>query len=359
MAGSIGELTALVRLARHLPNRTFRVSYAELLRAEDPHPRVDRLLASLGGIALLATTGGAEGVKLYQRRLARMPDAVVLSSFRAFFQFPAFPHLIQRMMGVWRRQGIRILSLDPCGDSMISAIPEGVSVLLPRPFTYAVGPAAAGMCFSSPTPGRRPLARRRRWLWTAAPWMLDFARLRVAERLAFFALSHLDVELSVLSPLDAALPFLGAVRRVDEHLPYAELDAELARHQVLVTANPRSVLAARAAAQGLAILLVEPVTSPMPSGYDKTTADLLRAAAVEPQWPALVPLEFRVIRCAGPEATVASFQAAQREAATLRRMQRARCREYETLPSAAECLTQMLSTGDGHERISMGGRRAR
>ena len=95
MAGSIGELTALVRLARSLPGRAFRIGYAEFLRdLRDPHPRVDGLLKSLDGVALLEAVPTPAGLQVRQRPLAEAPDLIVLSSFRAFFQYPKFSPLL-------------------------------------------------------------------------------------------------------------------------------------------------------------------------------------------------------------------------------------------------------------------------
>ena len=177
MAGSIGELTALVRLARSLPRRRFKVSFVEFVRSpRDPHPRVDGLLRSLDGFALLEMEerdqGG--GLAVRQRPLPAVPDAVVLSSFRAFFQYPQFPRLIHRALERWVQAGIRVMALDPCGDSCVCPIPKGVSVIASRPFTYGSLPREV-LTFSTGArvPRRRP---PQRWLWAAAPWMRCYRR---------------------------------------------------------------------------------------------------------------------------------------------------------------------------------------
>ena len=343
MAGSIGELTALVRLARSLPKGLFRINYAELVRSGwDPHPRVDGLLKSLRGLALLEMERGQAGVEVRQRPLRGAPDAIVLSSFRAFFQYPKFPKLIPRLLASWADTGIRVMALDPCGDSFICPIPPGVSVIVPRPFTYSLPPREGQVVYSAGTcaPRRR---RHHRWLWAAAPWMKDSHRFLAAERLAFLGLSQLGIEVSVLSPLDPTLPFLRQPRVIEEHLGYTALEAEVARHDLLISANCRSVLAARAAAMGVPLALVDPAKLPCPGGYDSTTADMLRVAADEQEWPAPVPLEWREVPCGRPDETVASFVALQHSLGAMRELQLARCLEYEHLPGPEACIEQVLA----------------
>ena len=343
MAGSIGELTALVRLASGLPEQLFRISYAEALRrAWDPNPRVDGLLRSLDGFALFELQHGQAGLEVYERPLEGAPDVIVLSSFRAFFQYPKFPKLVDRLLARWDKAGIRVIALDPCGDSFVCPIPSGITVMVPQPFTYSQAPRAGQVFFSTGAhvPRRR---RHHRWLWAAAPWMLWYRKFQAAERLAFLGLSQLGVEVSVLSPLDPALPFIRQARVIEENLGYADLEAEVARHDLLITANCRSVLAARAAAMGVPLALVDPAKLPRTGGYDSATEDMLRVAADEPQKPDPVPLEWREIPCGQPEETVASFMALQRDLRAMRELQLARCREYEHLPSTQACLEQVLA----------------
>ena len=343
MAGSIGELTALVRLAQSLPERLFRISYAELLRNPwDPHPRVDGLLKSLQGEALLTMERHQGGIEVCHRPLPGAPDAVVLASFRAFFQYPKFPQLLPGLLACWAEAGTRVLVLDPCGDSFTCPLPAGVSVLLPRPFTYGDAPRPGQVSFST---GVRPPRRRRhrRWLWAAAPWMQPYRQYRAAERLAFYGLSRLGIEVSVLSPLDPTRPFLRQARRIDENLGYAQLEAEVARHDLLITANNRSVLAARAAALGVALALVDPAQLPLAGGYDPATDSLLQPTGDKRLRPAPMPREFDAVRCGPPEETIASFLALQQDLAAARERQLARCREYERLPSAQACIEQVMA----------------
>jgi hypothetical protein len=345
MAGSIGELTALVRLARSLPKGLFRISYAEFVRSGwDPHPRVDGLLRSLKGFALLEMERGPSGVEVRQGPLGGDPDVIVLSSFRAFFQYPKFPKLIQRLLALWATRGIRVITLDPCGDSFLCPIPSGVSVIVPRPFTYSLAQREGQVLYSAGTclPRHR---RHHRWLWAAAPWMQDCHRFRAAERLAFLGLSELGIEVSVLSPLDPALPFLRQARVIDDSLGYTALEAEVARHDLLISANCRSVLGARAAAMGVPLALVDPAKLPCPGGYDSTTEDMLRAAADEQDQPAPVPVEWREVPCGRPDETVASFVALQQGLGEMRERQLARCLEYQHLPSPEACIEQVLAPG--------------
>jgi hypothetical protein len=343
MAGSIGELTALIRLARSLPRRLFRISYAEFLRSPwDPHPRVDRLLRSLRGRALFAMERGQGGVEVYHHPLRGAPDAIVLASFRAFFQYPKFPQLVEGLLAYWKEEGIPVLALDPCGDSFTCPIPPGISVIVPQPFTYGDAPHPGQVFFSAGTrvPRQR---RRRRWLWAAAPWMQPYGRYQAAERVAFFGLARLGIEMSVLSPLDPTLPFLGQAHRIEENLGYAQLDAEVARHDLVITANCRSVLAARAAAMGVPLALVDPAKLPLDGGYDPVTDEVLRTAGGERLRPAPMPMEFRQVPCGRPEETIAAFLALQRDLGVIRELQLARCRDYEKLPGAEACIEQALT----------------
>lgn len=342
MAGSIGELTALVRLARSLPREDLLIGYAELLRAWDPHPRVDALLRSLGGFALFGKERGRSGPPVAVRRLEPAPALIVLASFRAFFQYPKFPELMPDLLASWKAAGIRIMALDPCGDSFVSPIPPGVSVILPRPFTYSHALREGQALFSAGVgaPSRR--RRHRRWLWVAAPWMHSYPQFQAAERLAFLGLSRLGVEVSVLSPLDRTLPFLRQARVIEEDLRYGALEDEVARHDLLITANQRSVLAARAAALGVPLALVDPIALPPPDGYDPATADLLRVAAAERLPPAPVAVEFRHLPCGAPDETTASFAALQRDLAALQELQLLRCIEYRQLPGAQACIRRAL-----------------
>jgi len=344
MAGSIGELTALVRLARSLPKGLLRINYAEFVRnGADPHPRVDGLLRSLKGFALLEMERSQTGVEVRQGPLRGAPDAIVLSSFRAFFQYPKFPKLIQRLLASWTDGGVRVMALDPCGDSFISPIPAGVSVIVPQPFTYSLAPREGQVFYSAGTcsPRRR---RHHRWLWAAAPWMQESHRFRAAERLAFLGLAQLGIEVSVLSPLDPTLPFLRQARVIEDNLGYTALEAEVARHDLLISANCRSVLAARAAAMGVPLALVDPAKLPCPDGYDLTTAGMLRAAADEQEWPAPVPREWREVPCGRPDETVAAFVALRHGLGAMRELQVARCLEYEHLPSPEACIEQVLAS---------------
>ena len=173
--------------------------------------------------------------------------------------------------------------------------------------------------------------------------MKPYRRFRAAERLALFGLSRLGVELSVPSPLDPTLPFLRDARLVEEHLGNAQLEQEVARHDLLVTANCRSVLAARAAAMGVPLALVDPANLPSAGGYDPATQDLLAEAAAEETWPGPMPLELRAVRCGDADATVTSFRALQRDLGEMRELQIARCVDYERLPSALACIEQVLA----------------
>jgi hypothetical protein len=343
MAGSIGEFTALVRLASGLPEKQFRLSYAEVLRhAWDPNPRVDNLLRGRNGFALFEMQHGQAGLEVYERPLKGAPDAIVLSSFRAFFQHPPFPKLVHRLLERWGKAGIRVIALDPCGDSYVCPIPSGITVMVPQPFTYRDAPREGQVFFSAGA--RVPRHRRHhRWLWTAAPWMQWYRKFQAAERLAFFGLSQLGVKVSVLSPLDPTLPFLPRARVIEENLGYADLDAEVSRHDLLITANCRSVLAARAAAMGVPLALVDPVKLPRAGGYDSVTEHLLRVAADEEFGPDPVPLEWQEVPCGPPDVTAASFRALQRDLEAMRERQLARCVEYEHLPSAHACLEQVIA----------------
>ncbi|HLX10760.1 MAG TPA: hypothetical protein VKY89_23125 [Thermoanaerobaculia bacterium] len=342
MAGSIGELTALIRLARGLSRERFRISYAELLRAWDPHPRVDGLLRRVRGFALLEKERGQSGLDVEVRPMDRAPDLIVLASFRAFFQVPIFPQLTPALLALWQAAGVRIAALDPCGDSFVCPLPPGVAVILPRPFTYGEAPRAEQLVFSAGAVAARP-RRHHRWLWAAAPWMHAFPEFPAAERLAMLGLSRLGVEVSVLSPLDPSLPFLPQARVIREDLPYGELEAEVARHDLLITANCRSVLAARAAAMGVPLALVDPAALPRPGGHDPVTENLLRVAAGPALPPDPVPLEFRRLRCGDPEATAAAFVAVHHDLEELRERQRSRCLDYRQLPGAAACIEGLLA----------------
>lgn len=215
--------------------------------------------------------------------------------------------------------------------------------MVPQPFTYGHAPREGQVCFSTAAavPRRR---RHHRWLWVAAPWMQWSRRFQAAERLAFFGLSQLGVEVSVLSPLDPTLPLLREARVIDEHLGYAELEAEVARHDLLITANRRSTLAARAAAWGVPLALIDPAQLPRPGGYDSATEEMLRVAADEELGPDPMPLEWRVVPCGQLDVTVASFMALRRDLGAMRERQLGRCLEYQRVPSAQCCLEQLLAS---------------
>jgi hypothetical protein len=345
MGGSIGELTALVRLARDLPAR-LRLQYVEFVRSGwDPHPRVDRHLQQLGGRPLLELEARPTGLVARDRMTRLRPDLVVLSSFRAFFQFPRFPGLTTTYLGLWREAGIPVAALDPCGDSYVSAIPPGVTVLVPRPFTYREPLRLGQVVYAAAERGGQAAAGNGRWLWAAAPWMADFQSYRAAERIAFYGLAQAGVEVSVLSPLDRSLPYLEGVQVVADGLSYEELGAVVGAHEVLVTANRRSVLAARAAALGVPIAWVD---APRlgGGGFDGETRALVDGGASEDLGPGPLPVEFRVLRCGGAAEAADSFAGLRRELAEVRGEQRQRCVEYERVAGVGEWAARVVEGVD-------------
>jgi hypothetical protein len=330
MGGSIGELTALMRFARDLRPDQCEISHAEAFRAADPHPRVASLLEGLTVPCLF------ELPSMARRFAGPAPNIAVFASYRAFFQFPRFPDLMGPLLESWLAEGTRLFAIDPCGDSFTCPPLPVVKALLPVPFTYALPAGGRQKLFSIRSEARARSAGATRWLWVAAPWMAKFARFRAAERVALLGLERSGIDFGVLSPLDERLA--ADAPRLRDDASYDDLDAEVARHAVLVTPNCRSVLAARAAARGVPLVYVDPFRLPDEARYDDETARWIAKGREEAIHSQLLPAEFTTLEAGEPEQVAAAVADLDARLHELQDAQNARCRGYGDLPDAAACI---------------------
>jgi hypothetical protein len=305
----MGELTALLRLAGDLSPGRFEITYAECVRGPDPLPRTAQRLQDVECLPLYSAAGHGSGMRrveeTFQRLRAHPPDAIVLSTFCAFFQFAPFPEASDALLEWARTSRIPLFALDPCGDSYVADIPPGVRVLLPVPFSYTLPPKPSQMLMAAPHHQQVP-AREPSWLWIASPWMEHFPRLRAAELIAFKLLSRLGVPASTLTPIHGDHPFVAASHQIAGDSSPAALEAEIGRHSILMTANKRSVLAARAAAMGVTLVLIDPAKITPYPGYDPEVRQLVQMGYGIPDSP--TPREFFDLSLSDPESALAQLQ---------------------------------------------------
>lgn len=302
MGGSIGELTALMRATKSSQGSTFQWRYLELVTGPGVLPRSKRLMASVGCETLLTARDlddlNSLPLSTVRKRLEQIlrfrPDVVVLSSFRAFVQFPRFPDLIAFFFLALNRKQIPVLILDPCGDSFLWPGETNCDVLIPAPFTYRYARLPHQRIFSALAPRRgAPPASDGQWLWLSAPWMAAFLRFRIAERVGLRLLADLRVPVSSLGALEDPGVWCPGSTIVKDTVSFHRLENVIARKTAVVTANARSVLAARASSWGVPVVVVDPTRLPskrLAKAHGVTSADLARASREQlPEFP--IPAE--------------------------------------------------------------------
>lgn len=258
MRGSTGELTALMRVARVLDRGRFDFAFAEAIQRSDPHPRTDCLARSVGSVALTYQDARGElKVSSEGRTLLRntRPDLILFSTIRSFSADRRLVAWLREFSGVWLDQGCALAMLDPCGDYYVSDVPDYVGVIQPAPYRYADSKVPAPLRFQC---GIDPTARPQgsKWLWCGAPWMKGYERFIAAEHVFFSAVAGLPVPLVLTSLPSASLR--NQYTLVDDAASaYDSLEQVLGSVSLVVTANHRSVLVARAAARGIPVVFVD------------------------------------------------------------------------------------------------------
>ncbi|HEY2291103.1 MAG TPA: hypothetical protein VGM86_10415 [Thermoanaerobaculia bacterium] len=353
MAGSIGELTALMRAVESSRDKTVQWRYLELVGGPDVIARSRRLLSSVGCEPLL-TAGSLEDlygtpVSTIRKRLERVlrfrPDVVVLSSFRAFVQFPKFPGLIPHLFQLLSRRQIPTLILDPCGDSFLYPSMTEHDVLLPAPFTYRYEPLPHQKTFSSIVSREQeaPPAPDGEWLWLAAPWMGHFLRFQIAERIALSLLAQLAAPVSSLGALGDPRIWCPQCTVMKDNVSFRRLDQIIARKAAVVTANARSVLAARAASWGVPVVVVDPTRLPskrLAQAHGVSLEDLERARGERiPKFP--VPVEAVTLE-PGRRAALDALRRVQRNEASSVALRKERRGAYDNYPDFAQVLAEYV-----------------
>ena len=352
MAGSIGELTALIRAAESSRDGTFQWRYLELVGGPDVILRSQRLMASVDCKPLLKARDWTDLdntlVSTVQRRFEHMlrfrPDVVVLSSFRAFLQFPRFPGLIAALFEFLDQRQIPVMILDPCGDSYLFPTLLNHPSLLPVPFTYPSPQQPHQRTFSSiVSPRKKPPACDGEWLWLAAPWMRGFHRFRIAERIALTLLAGLGVPVTTLAALEDPRIWCPGCSVMKEEMSFLKLDRAIARKVAVVTANARSVLAARAASWGVPVIVSDPTRLPSKRmakacGVSPEELELAEREHI-PEFP--VPTEAIVLPRERRQALEALRQVQQNETGDLA-VRRERRRAYEGYPSFTQVLAEFV-----------------
>lgn len=352
MSGSIGELTALMRATESSRTKTFQWRYLELVGGPDVLTRSRRLMESVDCETLLAAGNRDElydtPLSAVQNRLEQVlrfrPNVVVLSSFRAFLQFPRFSGLITFLLRFLAHHQIPTLILDPCGDSFLCPTVVGHDVLLPVPFTYRYEPLPHQRIFSSIVcPREAPPASDGEWLWLAAPWMGDFLRFRIAERIGLGLLAALGAPVSSLGALDDPQVWCPGCTVLADDISFLELDRLIARKVAVVTANSRSVLAARAASWGVPVVVVDPMRLPsrrLAQAHGVTPEDLERAGREKlPEFP--VPVEVVTLE-PGRRAALDALRRIQRNEARKVSARRERREAYDDYPDFAQILAEYV-----------------
>jgi hypothetical protein len=352
MQGSIGELTALMRAVEASQGNRFRWRYAELIGGPDALTRSRLLMESVGCRPLVSARNRddlngmplAEIRKRLGQALRFRPDVVVLSSFRAFLQFPRFPSLIEPLFDLLSRHRIPTLILDPCGDTLLCPALADHDVLLPAPFTYRHPHLRHQRIFSALlSPQEDPPAPDGEWLWLAAPWMRGFLRFRIAERIGLGLLADLGASLSTLGALEDPRDWLPGCTVIEDSIPFRELEDRIARKTAVVTANARSVLAARAASWGVPVVVVDPTRLPSKRRAQAhgVSSELLEAAEQErlPEFP--IPAEVVTLETAH-RAALGTLRRIQRDESEGIPARRERRQTYDAYPDFAQVLAEYV-----------------
>jgi hypothetical protein len=348
MGGSIGELTALMRLYRALNRQEWHITFAECVRGADVVPRVERLVQSIASEPLCLATNPRDE-RTYTRNVSTQSmfrhhavDLVVLSTVRAFFQYCKFPQTVSVVLRECREGAVPVVALDPCGDSFCAPLPEGIAALLPVPFSYQESllscqvSCALASRVSAASPGGGG------WLWAASPWMGDFPQFVAVERVILKIAARLGLPMTLLSPVSERVGGDGMSTLTDA-LTYDEMERVIARFDVLLTANRRSVLAARAASAGVPVVWVNPANLREDATFDAVTNQLLRAARVEPAPLTPTPLEITEVRCTQWADAIDAMRRLVDTEPALRRAQSTRLHDYQEMESADAVLRVLAS----------------
>jgi hypothetical protein len=130
---------------------------------------------------------------------------------------------------------------------------------------------------------------------------------------------------------------------MEDGASFLELDGEIARKVAVITANARSVLAARAASWGVPVVVVDPLRLPSKrlAQAHGVAADVLEHASREqlPEFP--VPAEVTTLE-SGRRAALATLRRIQRNEMAGSSARRERRRAYEAYPGFAQVLAEYV-----------------
>lgn len=338
MGGSTGELTGLMRLARSLDETQFKCSYAEAIRTSEQDPNVDSLARSVKAGAL--TIGGWSEPSAVPSRPCQLvrpeADLIVLSGARTFLRYPIFSRWTKELIAQCASSHTPLAILDLCGDTFLTPPPSGVWALIPTPFSYTNATAPTQVAFQCGVV-HHPSLVSRRWLWLNASWMSRYATFRVAENVFDIVAARTEATILRAGVSPSSYHASGAQGS------YSFFDSLLDDCSLVITANHRSALAARATARGRPAIWVDAANICTDPAYGSALNTALEAAHAERLPPSPIPTEFQVSVRGGASEIYSMLKAVAKSEEVLIERQFRRLAEYLKLPTADEALRQVLT----------------